>query len=153
VVGASARRRVDVVALPLSSDSQIKIYPLDLTLADSDIVVQVAMAVSIIGYPFGLAVAGRWPIWKTGHVASDPELDYDQRPVFVIDATTRGGMSGSPVVARFYGGYMMKKGYALGGTGTRLLGVYSGRVHGEAEIGLVWRPRVISEILVEGSRR
>ena len=146
---------VDVVALPLSSvDAQVTIYPFDLNLADFDMVVQVAMPVSIIGFPFGLSTGGAWPIWKTGHIASDPDLDYDKRPAFLIDATTRGGMSGSPVVLRIYGGYATSKAAMSigGGPGTRFLGVYSGRIHGQAEIGRVWRPSVIHEILATSAK-
>ncbi len=91
-------RNIDVVALPISANPNITIYPFDLALADEDIRPAPALPVSIIGYPFGLATAGAWPIWKTGHIASDPDLDYDGRPAFLIDATTRGGMSGSPVI-------------------------------------------------------
>jgi hypothetical protein len=107
------------------------------------------MPVSIIGFPFGLSTAGAWPIWKTGHIASDPDLDYDDRPAFLIDATTRAGMSGSPVVLRSYGGYASSKAHMVigGGPGTRFLGVYSGRIHNQAEIGRVWRPSSIKEIL------
>ena len=140
---------VDVVALPLTPHPDIAYYPLDLDLADFDMVVQVAMPVSIIGFPFGLATAGAFPIWKTGHIASDPDLDYDGRPAFLIDATTREGMSGSPVVLRLYGGYATSKAAMTigGGPGTRFLGVYSGRIHDQAEIGRVWRPVVIRDIL------
>ena len=141
---------VDVIALPLdSTTSDIQFYPLNLGLADFDMVVHVAMPVSIIGFQFGLGAAGSWPIWKTGHIASDPDLDYDGRPAFLIDATTRGGMSGSPVVLRSYGGYASSKGHITvgGGPATRFLGVYSGRIHDLAEIGRVWRPSVIEEIL------
>jgi Trypsin-like peptidase domain len=143
-------RAVDVVALPL--DTQIpdtQFYPLSLDLADFDMLVQVAMPVSIIGFPFGLAAGGAWPIWKTGHIASDPDLDYDGRPAFLIDATTREGMSGSPVILRQYGGYATSKASMAigGGPGTRFLGVYSGRIHDQAEIGRVWRPSVIRDIL------
>ena len=81
--------------------------------------------------------------------ASDPGLDYDGRPAFLIDATTRGGMSGSPVVLRLHGGYRTSENNYImaGGTTTRFIGVYSGRIHGQAEIGRVWRPHVIPEIL------
>ena len=140
----------DVVALLLTSaDTQVAVYPFDVKLADFDMLVQVAMPVSIIGFPFGLSTAGKWPIWKTGHVATDPDLDYDGRPAFLIDATTRGGMSGSPVVLRIYGAYATSKAaMAIGsGPGTRFLGVYAGRIHGEAEIGRVWRASVIQQIL------
>jgi hypothetical protein len=144
------RRDIDVVALPLSSvGGDVKLYPFDLALADIDMIPEPAMPVAIIGYPFGLATGGAWPIWKTGHIASDPDLDYNGRPAFLIDATTRGGMSGSPVVLRLHGGYRTSKNHYVisGGTSTRFLGVYSGRIHGQAEIGHVWRSHVVNEIL------
>jgi hypothetical protein len=86
------------------------------------------MTVSIIGYPYGLATAHAWPIWKTGHIASDIDLDYDGRPAFLIDATARSGMSGSPVVHRTSGGFTTRSGDVIYSTGvrpaTRFLGVY-----------------------------
>lgn len=147
--------RIDVVALPLqNTPPELVTYPFDLNLADVDLVPQPAMPISIIGYPFGLSTAGAWPIWKTGHIASDPDLDYDGRPAFLIDATTRGGMSGSPVIVRMTGGYKDKKGTYIISSGitTKFLGVYSGRIHGQAEIGRVWRPRVLNEILQQIGR-
>lgn len=146
---------IDVVALPLEAvDDQVALYPLDLSLADTDMIPRPAMPVSIIGYPLGLTTGGAWPIWKTGHIASDPDVDYDSRPAFLIDATTREGMSGSPVVLRLSGGYQTRDGrfmLAGGGLQTLFLGVYSGRIHGEAEIGRVWRAKVVREILSKTS--
>jgi hypothetical protein len=137
---------VDVIALPLQSGgSGATLYPLDLSLAEANMQVSPAMAVSIIGYPEGFASACTWPIWKTGHIASEPDLDWNGLPCFLIDATTRGGMSGSPVVARMYGSYPTTEGgVSLGGTATRFLGVYSDQYEGP-EIGVVWRPQVIAE--------
>jgi len=142
-------KAIDVIALPLNQDSDVAFHPLDLGLADFDMQVQVAMPVSIIGFPFGLATVGAWPIWKTSHIASEPHLNYEGRPAFLIDATTQGGMAGSPVVLRVYGGYATSKGSATGNGKpvTRFLGVYAGRIHGQAGIGRVWRPSVIKEIL------
>jgi hypothetical protein len=128
----------------------IAYYPLDLAFARTDVLVQPAMTVSIIGYPLGLTAHGAWPIWKTGHIASEPDLDYNDMPCFLVDATTREGMSGSPVVLRFWGGYPKRDGSkTIGGSVTSFLGIYSGRIHKDSEIGLVWRPRVIGEILAE----
>lgn len=141
---------IDVVALPLQIISpDIEIFPLDLSLADADLIPQPAMAISIIGFPFGLSAGGAWPIWKTGHIATDPDIDFDGRPSFLIDATTRSGMSGSPVVVRSSGGHMSRSGnYILaGGVITKFLGIYSGRIRDDAELGRVWRPRVLEEIL------
>lgn len=138
---------VDLAALSLELDDSIKVYPLDLGLADHDVVLQPAMSVSIIGYPYGLATGAAFPIWKTGHIASDPDLDYDGRPAFLIDATTRGGMSGSPVIYRTTGGYPSKSGaITFSGLTTAFLGVYSGRIHPDAEVGRVWRPKLIEEL-------
>lgn len=141
---------IDVVAVPLlKTDNAIRFFPIDLRLAEFDLQVQVAMTVSIIGFPFGLASAGAFPIWKTGHIASDPDLAYQGRPAFLIDSTTRGGMSGSPVVVRNYGGYQDSKGthHLAAGAATRFVGVYSGRIHDQADVGIVWRPEVIHQIL------
>ena len=144
------KQKVDIVALPLQSvDKNLKIYPFKLSLAENDMKVSVSMSVSIIGFPFGFKGPGFLPIWKTGHIASEPEIDYNNEPLFIIDATTRPGMSGSPVVLRQYGGYMDTSGdYQLKpGTFTRFLGVYSGRLSKDSELGRVWRPRLIQEIL------
>ncbi len=142
--------RVDVAALELTNiNKEIQIYPFNMKLADRNIGIHVAMTVSVIGFPFGLRANAFMPIWKTGHIASDPDLDYGGRPAFLIDATTREGMSGSPVVIRTSGPYMNSEGTVVVQTGaaTRFLGVYSGRIHDNAEIGCVWRPNLISEIL------
>jgi hypothetical protein len=146
------KRTVDVVALPLwkIDYDDVTLYPFDLSLADSDMVPEVAMPVSIIGFPLGLTSAGFFPIWKTGHIASEPNIDYHGEPLFLIDATTRGGMSGSPVVLRLNAGYKTQKGTTImssSGYRTRFLGVYSGRLPRDSEIGRVWRPHLISEIL------
>lgn len=145
-------QKVDAVALPLQdTNKDIKIYPLDLSMAKHDMQTYVSMNVSIIGYPLGFAGPGLFPIWKTGHIASEPDLDYNNEPLFLIDATTRGGMSGSPVVARQAGGYLTRGGDKVLSTGiaTRFLGIYSGRLPGDSEIGRVWRPKLISEILTQ----
>ena len=140
-------QRADVVALPLQIDDEVQVYPLDLKLGDVDLVVSPSEPASIIGFPFGLASGGRFPIWKTGHVASDLDINYNDLPVFLIDATTRSGMSGSPVVARRQGMVRTSTGLNMGGSADRFLGVYSGRIHDQADVGMVWKPRVLAEIL------
>lgn len=142
--------QIDVVAIPLDLPDQVVVYELDLGLALTDMIVTPAMPVSVIGFPLGLRAGENWPIWKTGHVASDPDIDFQPgRPAFLIDATTREGMSGAPVILRLNGGYSTKEGHQIiaGGLGTKFLGVYAGRIHIDSEIGRVWRPFVIQEIL------
>jgi hypothetical protein len=146
------KNEVDVVAIPLKNKELaelVKFYHLDLKLSEIDMVPECAMPISIIGFPKGLKTTYILPIWKTGHIASDHDLDYDDRPCFLIDATTRSGMSGSPVVLRLTGGYKNKTGSTIYSSQlqTRFLGIYSGRIHKNSEIGRVYRPRVINEIL------
>ena len=151
-------RAVDVAALELTSvPGDALFHPLDLSLANADIFVGVGMPVSIIGFPLGLAGGGLFPIWKTGHVASEPEVAVDDKPMFLVDATTRSGMSGAPVIHRFHGhGYSTRNRVPVIAPGTfsvasteitRFLGVYAGRIHEDVEIGRVWRPSTVEEIL------
>jgi hypothetical protein len=141
-------REVDVVAIPLNTSADIKIYDIDLELADFDLMIYPSEAVSIIGFPEGITSEGKFPIWKTGHIASDIDIDWGGKPAFLIDATTKSGMSGSPVIAKRVSIYQTSGGNKIGNA-VRFLGVYSGREIdvSEIEIGFVWKPRVISEIL------
>lgn len=140
-------REIDIVAIPITPNKDIKLFPLDFALINTDVVLRPAMLVSIVGFPWGLTSSG-WPIWKTGHIASDPLIDYDGKRMFLIDATTRGGMSGSPVYLRISSGYSQSNGrHLIGGPMvTKFLGIYSGRIRDGIEIGRVWKPKIITEI-------
>jgi hypothetical protein len=158
--------KIDVAALPLTSvPNDVQLYPLDLKLADADIRASVGMPAFVIGYPGGLSSTGSsrlndgllkfgmhapgFPIWKAGHIATDPDLDYDGLPLMLIDATTRAGMSGSPVVLRSVGPTLNKQGQTslkIGGTNDLFLGVYSAQ-YKDLELGHVWKPKVIMELL------
>ena len=138
---------VDLAALPLTSlHDEIQLYPLDLRLAAVEVRVAPGLPVSIIGFPFGRFGAAFFPIWKTGHIASDSDAYWAPR-YFLIDATTRSGMSGSPVVYRSFGSYQKNEQTTVVGDATRLMGIYSGRMRDDAEIGIVWKPELIVELI------
>lgn len=141
-------RQVDVAILPITLRQGANKMAYTLNLKDMELIINPSDPVSIIGFPMGKSSVGNFPIWKTGHVATEIDIDYDQKPIFLIDATTRAGMSGSPVVARRSGAYEKTTNNFQIGTATKLLGVYSGRkmFDDHSEIGLVWKPRVIEEI-------
>ena len=40
------------------------------------------------------------PIWKRGSIASETPLGVDGRPIFLVDAATTAGMSGSPIIRK-----------------------------------------------------
>jgi len=54
----------------------------------------------ILGYPLRNYEGGMFPIWKRGSIASDVAFGVGGRPVFLIDAATTPGMSGSPILRR-----------------------------------------------------
>jgi len=131
----------DAAVLPLEDipDGAL-LHCLDLALAESDIAVIPGMTLYIIGFPYGRASTGKMPIWKTAHIASEYDLDVEGARAFLVDATTREGMSGAPVVLRSY------PGNTADDVVTRFLGIYSAQ-YLDSEIGVVWRPEIITEIL------
>lgn len=92
------------------------------------------------------------PVWKRGTVATEPTLEIDALPKFLIDTATRNGMSGAPVVMHRNGfhnpGNLKDSFFAVIES---FVGVYSGRYGAdselEAQLGIVWRETVIDEIL------
>ena len=113
---------------------------------------EVGAMVNVLGFPYGLSTDG-FPIWMSGYIASEPNVDYDHQPMFLIDCRTRQGQSGSPVIS------ILKKGQTVEHEGqlfeapgdiTYLRGIYSGRINAESDIGRVWKLSVIREILLNG---
>ena len=141
-------KRVDVVMLELTKIGGSDLYPVNLDLRSTPILIQPAGTVSLVGFPFGHASYLGLPIWKTGTIASDPDIDYDDSPQFLVDATGRPGMSGSPVYARRVGGYLGEDGnYKIfPGAADRFVGVFAGSIDGASEIGRVWKSSALMEI-------
>ncbi len=114
--------------------------------------------VFILGYPFGLTVGNIFPIWKRASIASEPTIDIDNLPKLYVDTATRQGMSGSPVI------YKERRQMSIGdgdpGTPNvkfsrnhmKFIGIYSGRIGDDemkAQLGIVWKSRVIDEIIYQ----
>lgn len=144
---------VDAVALNLSWGSDIAKYPyyLQSGLDRHGLLVSPSETVSVIGFPFGLSAAGKFPIWATGFLAQDLSLLNPSKPVFLIDCRTRQGQSGSAVVAyrttnsrRIEGGKILSTMSAE--TRWEFLGIYSGRINSESDLGRVWHVSAIEEI-------
>jgi hypothetical protein len=104
--------------------------------------------IAIIGYPLNLSGTEDLPIWLSGTVASDL-ANRPYRKCMFVDARSRPGSSGSLVVlktagaSQYYpGGIMDRK-----GNHSYPIGIYSGRVTKESEIGLVWHWNSIEQLL------
>ena len=83
-------------------------------------------------------------------------VDFEDLPCFLTDSRTRSGQSGSPVVrySDGAGGHRMSDG-ALAMTGgplADLVGVYSGRMSKDSDLGHVWKRQALVEIATSGTR-
>lgn len=107
---------------------------------------QVGDRVYIVGYPLQIGLEPTDPpVWISGSIATPPDREWNG-PRFLIDARTRHGQSGSAVIA-----YAA----AQGGLPPRhhLLGIYSGRIDEQADIGSVWWIDDLINDVFRGSRR
>jgi hypothetical protein len=128
--------RADFVALPLTSLANVQIYPYDPANPGADI------AVGPAGGAFG--------VWATGFLASEPAVDFSGLPLLLVDCRSRPGQSGSAVIAYRNGGMVaMADGSsaAFSGPVTRFLGIYSGRINEQSDIGLVWKASALAQLL------
>ena len=107
--------------------------------------------VFVVGFPFGYKSTGYdgwYAIWNNGTIASEYEKElvipvdsllneneYIVADAFLIDAKTREGQSGSPVLA------MVTEDNA------KLLGIYSGRTNKDSSLGYVWKIDIINQIV------
>lgn len=149
---------IDITLLEVPSGVR-PLYPLDSSFMvprlNQSLPLSVGQTCYILGFPDGLIHRPLpntvFPIWKTGHIASEPKFDFDGQPKLLIDATTRKGMSGGMVVVAT-------------GVLNRLVGIYSGRYKQAAyadtyeenpyftsELGWVYRAELINELLAGGN--
>ncbi|MEO9256769.1 MAG: serine protease, partial [Crocinitomicaceae bacterium] len=151
--------KVDVIAIPFASVTEIpehvKLFPINKYEFDNEFEIEVADDVFILGYPFDITGGKELPIWKRGTISTEPVIDIEDLPKFLVDTATRSGMSGSPVIMQ-RNGFHGFNGKAM--TGKEILGmirlfagVYSGRIGAEdnfqTQLGIVWKPNVIDEII------
>lgn len=147
-------RGVDCVALPITFAPEIKVksIPMNRHAFEQRLKPSVGLECFIIGHPKGLSGAAHTPIWKRASIASEPNMNYDGRPLLLVDTASRSGMSGSPVLMRHHGLFNPDDDLKTAGIGTseNFLGIYSGRL-GDDELGVqlgrIWKAEVIDEIL------
>ncbi|OQW65617.1 MAG: hypothetical protein BVN29_08270 [Nitrospira sp. ST-bin5] len=126
-------------------------------------------AVTLIGYPYGyFDRTNALPIWKTGSLASEPDVDFDGKPLLTVDISAFPGMSGSPAFAISYGMYETEDGGTSVGGARKFVGVYASmqmlnekkfleEIHGSPQYGIalsqslqlghVWKARLVDEVV------
>lgn len=150
------RERVDVVAIPLELTEDTAVALADEARHDLDrLRLYLSLDVFVLGFPRGMSGRVLTPIWKRGTIATEPSLDHDNLPMFLIDTATREGMSGAPVYAQEVGTWLPEgtsdESQRTFGKGRMFVGAYSGRVHAEdefkAQLGIVWKLEAIEQII------
>lgn len=154
------RQHVDIAALPLAGlvkTDSFHYLPIEPEPPLKEPRFWVTQDVFVVGYPLGLGHGYLWPLWIRGTVASEPAMYFtfknDEYPMFLVDARTRSGQSGSPV-------FLMRRHFAddRGNHAlprSRFVGVYSGRANDEAanpsnplpaDLGFVWHAGEVDRI-------
>jgi hypothetical protein len=148
---------VDVIALPLTDLHNVDLLPYDPWAKGPGLRTDVSDPLNIVGFPFGETIGPGFAVWTRGFVASEPRFDWRDLPAFLVDSRTRSGQSGSPVVAYANGGFVLMEGggtqqFSGGPALEQFCGVYSGRLNRESDLGIVWKPSALREV-IEGRHR
>ena len=141
--------RADIVALPVKEMTNIVGEINSVSLENDWHRWDVGSELHVIGYPYG-QIGGPFPIWSKGFIASEPDVDVSGLPVFFIDCRSRPGQSGSPVFAHIRAGAVVEhKGqeWQAKKPMNYFVGVYSGRLRSDSDLGLVWKRSCIEELV------
>lgn len=127
-------RNADVAVLPLPDDTAYFVDAFDI--AEPSPSEQPTLSAGddlfVIGFPRGFSPHVGIPVWVRATVASEPAIGYKGLPVYLVDARTTAGQSGSAVVLRpgVNRAVRMVDGSIVGTSidDSWIAGVYSGRV-------------------------
>lgn len=117
---------VDVVTIQIDL-SEDDVFSINET-GQPDLLNGVGLDVFILGYPLGINTMG-FPVWKRGSVATEPEINANDLPMFLVDTASAKGMSGAPVFRRAASGQTSDGNFSIfSGMVNRFVGIYSGRI-------------------------
>ena len=160
----------DVAVIPIvpSLCRDAKVFGISEDWTESNIRVRPTSTITLIGYPYGYYDKKNWlPVWKTGSVASEPDVDFEGKPLFLVDISAFPGMSGSPAFAIAYGAYETLEGPTTVGHVQKFLGIYASMqvledekyleelpsesrlgvvIKESLEIGHIWKASLITDI-------
>lgn len=148
------KANADIAVLNLNWANDVARYPyyLQSELDSVNLAIGPAESLSVIGFPFGRSRNGQFPIWATGFLAQELSHITEETPSFLIDCRTRQGQSGSPVVAFRPSGYRVEEAGKVTqvvspNKAWEFLGIYSGRINDESDLGTVWHRDAIKDLL------
>jgi len=148
--------RTDIVALEITSTPNFMVTLQDMGL--ENLHTHIGSEVFIIGYPFRDYKDPYLPLWKRGSIASEPLMPWHGKPIFMVDAASRPGMSGSPVFRRVFGpAPLLETDSSITVdlqkvVSSQFAGVYSGHLTEQNEsltIGIAWQGDLVHELLAD----
>jgi len=150
--------RMDVIALPLGGILEeegldLVAYPHLAPAARMEL----GTELQVIGFPIGfdpIHDGAPLGVWTRGTIAWPPSLPWRNLPAFLIDCRSRPGQSGSPVIfaANEFTPYRSASGRIVTGPVHEIIGVYSGRIQQDSDIGVVWKRDAVREVVEHGIR-
>lgn len=177
-IASTSFPEADLAVIPVVSDAykDCTVSGISADWAKSQMLLRPTTNVTLVGYPYGFFdTANALPIWKTGTIASEPTVDFEKKPLLLIDVAAFPGMSGSPVFAIASGIYELADGSAVTpGSVREFLGVYASMqmvgkdkfleqlTHGaqygirdmeSLQIGHVWKAKLVLETIKSVSIR
>lgn len=159
----------DIAALEIEVPKGCKVFPIS-TSCNSNHQIYMHVAISydvfILGFP-KRDYTENSPIWKKRTIASEYSIEINapiknstkKIKAFLVDTATHAGISGAPVILRKHGSYETLFCEQVMGTGTKFLGIYSGRYFPDGpnqndkdvQLGIVFRESLIEEIISDGA--
>lgn len=148
--------KVDIAAIPVSALPGTEgIEALAYRLYQDVARLDMASEMHVVGFPQGFkseGAEGLQGLWVRGTVAWPPILDWHGLPRMLVDCRARPGHSGSPVIFWSTAGapFVGARGVTHQERAFALVGVYSGRLDKDSDIGLVWRRAAIEATVKAG---
>jgi len=145
--------RIDIAAIPLENVCRVDDACHVNQYGFQKLFHMVGGDVLIVGYPLGSYDGWMVPIWKRGSLATEPLVQIDDKPMFLVDAATTEGMSGSPMFRRVFGpAALADNSMKLDAVvTTEFVGVYAGNLMsselGRINVGYGWYGRLVDEIV------
>lgn len=102
---------------------------------DDDLLAVVGSDCIVVGYPLPNIDDPFFPVWRRGSFAYEPAAPVNGKPIFLIDAATSRGMSGSPIIQVWHDPAPLRSADGIAEIdptrvrSSRLRGVYGGRAH------------------------
>ena len=97
------RYRTDIAAVQVGGCLPSNVYCLNQFEIFFEMFTHVGTECAVVGYPTPHFGGPMTPTWRKGAIASEPYLPVDGKPMFLLDAATSPGFSGSPVFRQHFG--------------------------------------------------